>query len=322
MLTVFSIPKAFAGHIGRIQRNAIASWARLEPRAQIVLLGNDAGTADAARESGALHIPDIATNAHGTPLLSDAFRRAEANASTDLMCYVNADIVLTAEFAEAVQLVRAKLARFLMVSKRINVAVDGLDFDQAEVAVADTAGTNAAKRIGDGEAQEQALRSRAKAAGVSGDHTAIDVFVFARGMYREMPEFAVGRLWFDQWLIKSARQRGIAVVDASPMAPVLHQNHDYNHVSGGEERVWRGAEAAENFRLYGGEEHAYTLLSVTHELRKNGELRRVRLREERFALKHALWDVLVRRTVNVRDALRLRRKFWQDEKVSSGVKAH
>jgi hypothetical protein len=131
-----------------------------------------------------------------------------------------------------------------------------------------------------------------------------------------MPDFAVGRLWFDQWLIKSARQRGIAVVDASPMAPVLHQNHDYNHVSGGEERVWRGAEAAENFRLYGGERHVYTLLSVTHELREDGKLRRVRLRKEAFAVKHALWDVLVRRTVGVRDALWLRRKFWQAGKAS------
>jgi hypothetical protein len=311
MLTVFSIPKAFAGHIGRIQRNAIRSWAQLEPRPEIVLLGNDEGTGDIAREVGARHIPDIARNAHGTPLLNDAFRQAEAGASGELMCYVNADIVLTAEFAEAVEAVCAKLATFLVVSRRINVDTDGLVLDGTE-----TDKVDAGKARNSTTQRGSELCNRALNAGISGDHTAIDVFVFTKGMYGGMPDFAVGRLWFDQWLIKSARQRGIAVVDVSPMAPVLHQNHDYNHVSGGEERVWRGAEATENFRLYGGEQHAYTLLSVTHELRGGGKLRRVRLRKEAFAVKHALWDVLVRRTVGVRDALWLRRKFWQAGKAS------
>jgi hypothetical protein len=300
MLAVFSIPKAFTGHVGVIQRNAIRSWTRLEPRPEIILLGKDEGTAEIARDLGARHIAEIATNSHGTPLLRDAFQRAEANVSTALMCYVNADIVLTGEFASAVEAVREKLERFLVVSKRINV--------------------DAAEEMSFAVGWESELRGRARDAGVSGDHTAIDVFVFAKGMYREMPDFAVGRLWFDQWLIKAARQSEIAVVDVSRVAPVLHQNHDYNHVSGGEERVWRGAEAAENFRLYGGERHAYTLLSVTHELRESGELRRVRLRTAAFAAKQVLWDVLVRRTVDVRDALRLRRRFWSAGRTSSRAK--
>jgi hypothetical protein len=307
MLTVFSIPKAFAGHIGTIQRNAIQSWTCLEPRPELVLLGNEAGTAEAAREFNARHIEEIATNAHGTPLLSDAFRQAEANASTELMCYVNADIVLTAAFARAVEAVREKLARFLMVSKRINI---------------DMRGFGATGELSFSPGWESELRVRVQDAGVSGDHTAIDVFVFEKGMYRDMPDFAVGRLWFDQWLIKSARQREIDVVDASRVAPVLHQNHDYNHVSGGEEHVWRGAEATENLQLYGGQRHAYTLLSVTHELCEGEELRRVRLRETVFAAKRTLWNLLVRRTVDVRDALRLRRKFWQTEKVSSRTRAN
>jgi hypothetical protein len=302
MLTVFSIPKAFTGHIGTIQRNAIRSWALLEPRPQIVLLGTDEGTAEMAREVGALHVPGIAANGHGTPLLSDMFRQAESGASTGLMCYVNADIVLTTAFARAVEGVHGRLAKFLMVSKRINV--------------------DATRELGFGPSWENELLAHARDTGVSGDHTAIDVFVYAKGMYCGMPDFAIGRLWFDQWLIKSVRQRGIAVVDASRVAPVLHQNHDYNHVSGGEERVWRGAEAAENFRLYGEDRHAYSLLSATHELREDGELRRVWLRETTFAAKQKLWDVLVRRTVGVRDALRLRRKFWHTGKVSSGAKAN
>jgi hypothetical protein len=294
LLTVFSIPKAFAGHIGVIQRNAIRSWMRLEPRPEILLLGNEDGTAQVAQELSLRHIPEIKTNEHGTPLLSDLFRRAKVNAGSVLLCYVNADIVLLGEFARAVAQVQKKLGKFLIVSKRINVDV--------------------AVEIGFEAGWEKLLRRQARRGGVSGDHTAIDVFVFPKETYRAVPDFGIGRLWFDQWLIKAARQCEIPVVDVSGAAAVLHQNHDYNHVSGGEERVWRGQEAAKNFRLYGSERHAYTLLSATHELRGNGGIQRVRLRKAFFTVKQAMWNLFVRRTMDVRNTLGLRRKFWPTSK--------
>jgi hypothetical protein len=294
MLTIFSIPKAFIGHIGVIQRNAIRSWGLLEPRPEIILLGNEDGTAEVAREFGLRHLPEIDTNQHGTPLLNDMFRRAEMNAGTRLMCYVNADIVLLREFGRAVEQVQAKLDPFLVVARRINVEVtEPIQFS---------------------EGWGERLRKSAEESGTPGDHTAIDVFVFPKEMYGAVPDFGIGRLWFDQWLVKAARQGGIPVVDVSRRAPVLHQNHDYNHVSGGVDRVWRGEEAAHNFQLYGGERHAYTLLSVTHELRRDGSIGRVWLREPWFRLQHMLWNVLVRRTVDVRNRLGLRRKFWQASK--------
>jgi len=42
MLTLFTVPKAFVGHIGLIQRNAIRSWQACVPDAQIMLFGCDA----------------------------------------------------------------------------------------------------------------------------------------------------------------------------------------------------------------------------------------------------------------------------------------
>jgi hypothetical protein len=294
VLTFFSLPKAFTGHIGIIQRNAIRSWTLLEPRPEVILLGNEEGTAEVARELGLRHVPEIACNEQGTPLLSDLFRRAELNASSTLMCYVNADIILVGEFARAVERVRKELERFLIVSRRINVDVS--------------------EAIGFETGWEDDLKRRVRDGGTAGDHTSIDVFVFPKGTYGQVPDFGIGRLWFDQWLIKAARESGIAVVDASRVAPVLHQNHDYNHVSGGAERVWRGAEAAHNFRLYGGTQHAYTLLSATHELSESGEIRKVWMREAVFGMKKRFWDLAVRRTVDARDTLRLRRKFWRPSK--------
>ncbi len=294
MLTVFTIPKAFIGHAGVIQRNAIRSWTRLDPRPEILLMGNEEGTAQVAQELGVRHIPEITTNEHGTPLMSDLFRRARANATEGLLCYVNADILLLREFAQAVAQVQKKVPKFLIVSKRINVDV--------------------AVEIGFEKGWENLLKGQAGRSGTPGHYTAIDVFVFPKETYRAVPDFAIGRLWFDHWLIKAARQSETPVVDVSRVAPVLHQNHDYNHVSGGEDQVWRGQEAAKNFRLYGGGRRAYTLLNATHELREDGAIRRVRLRKAAFALKQAVWHLFVRPTVDVRNTLRLRRKFWQTSK--------
>jgi len=291
MLTIFSMPKAFRGLIGVIQRNAIRSWTLLSPKPEIILLGTDEGTQEIAGELGLRHLPNVARNGRGTPLVNDLFRQAQQESRFELMCYVNADIVLLSTFARSVETVSRAFSRFLLVSQRINLDVpEAINLD----------GT-----------WEASMKTRCRTSGAEGDHTAIDVFVFPKGMYADMPEFYLGRLWFDQWLIKAARQAGLPVIDASRVAPVIHQNHDYNHVAGGQEAIWRGKEAEHNFGLYGGVEHAFTLLDSTHELTGGGRVRRVWLRRPRFTIRQAAWDLFVRRTISARDTLKLRRKFWQ-----------
>jgi hypothetical protein len=288
MLTIFSMPKAFREHIGTIQRNALKSWVMLRPKPEILVFGDEAGTGEAAREVGARHVAQVATNEHDTPLLSDLFRQAEAHANGALLCYVNADILLPGAFTQAVESAQKEFGKFVMVSRRINVDVaEPLSFEA-------------------GWESNLCVQNSARK-----DYTAIDVFVFSKGTYERVPEFAIGRLWFDQWLIKAARERKLPVIDASRVAPVLHQNHDYNHVPGGAEQVWRGKEAQRNFALYGGVRHTYTLLDATHEIMAAGGLRRVWLRRPMVKMKEMMWELLVRRTVGLRDALRLRRKFWR-----------
>jgi hypothetical protein len=288
VLTLYTIPKAFRGHIGVIQRNAITSWTRLEPRPEIILFGKDEGTADLARELAVRHQPEVAANDRGTPLVNDLFARAEAAAKFDWLCYVNADILLTSEFLQAVQWTRQRLVKALMISKRINLDLqDSMLF---------------------GPAWERDLKERVRTAGEEGHYSSIDAFAHPKGLYPEIPEFAIGRLWWDHWLIKAVRQQGFPVVDASRAAPLIHQNHDYNHTPGGADEVWRGVEAKRNFELCGGVQHAYTLLDATHELTSDGALRRVRWRKPVFKMKALAWDLLVQRTARARHALGLRRK--------------
>jgi hypothetical protein len=287
MLTIFTIPKAFRGHAGIIQRNAVESWTRLRPRAEVILLGSDDGTAEVARELGIRHIPDVATNEHGTPVLNDIFRRAEEAAAFPWMCYVNADIIILDDFVERLAEAQKQLAKFLYVSKRVNIDIT--------------------EPLGFSQGWQAALKARVHAVGSDGSHTAIDVFAFPKGTYAQMPGFYIGRLWFDQWLIKAALQNHLPVVDASLVAPVVHQNHDYGHVPGGYDQVWRGAEAEHNFALYGGVRHAFTLLDVTHELTPQGSLRKIRFRKPLFHTKQLAWELFVRRTAGARHALGLRR---------------
>lgn len=249
-----------------------------------MLFGDSEGTAEVAQELGARGEPKIATNQYGTPLLNDLFLRAETHCTSQMMCYINSDILLLGEFKRAVDQVAERLKKFLIVSQRINIDVT--------------------ERINFRSDWEAPLWKQARESGTSGQHTAIDIFVFPRGTFSQIPDFGIGRLWFDQWLIKAARESGIPVVDLSPVAPVLHQNHDYNHVAGGADWIWKGKEAEHNLRLYGGVEHAYTLLDVTHELRAGGELKRVPFRKLRFNL----WKWTIHNTFPLRRRLGLRRK--------------
>ena len=86
-----------------------------------MLLGNEVGTADAARAAGAEHIAAVLRNEHGTPRLDSAFARTDAVARHPLRCFVNADIILLDDFLAAVQRAAAVAERFLMVGRTIGL---------------------------------------------------------------------------------------------------------------------------------------------------------------------------------------------------------
>jgi hypothetical protein len=88
VLTIFSCPKPFRGHIDITQKNAIQSWQRLGPEVEVILMGDDEGTSEVAKEFGIQHIPDVGRNDLGTPLINSLFEKAQKEARYDRMCYV------------------------------------------------------------------------------------------------------------------------------------------------------------------------------------------------------------------------------------------
>lgn len=251
MLTLFTVPKAFRGHIAMIQRNAIRSWLLLRPQCEIILLGDDEGTKEVAEEFGVRHIPEIAVNEYGTPLISDVFAQAQKAARGGVLCYVNTDILLLNDFIEGVNYVARRKRRFLVAGQRWNVDVlEPLDFAPG---------------------WEEKLRSLIATKGELYDPAGIDYFVFRRGIWGEIPPFAIGRTIWDNWLIYRARERGVPVVDATKRISAIHQNHDYGHLREGKTEAWGGPEARRNLELAGGDhKYAFTLGDATWLLTPRG----------------------------------------------------
>ena len=246
MLTLFSIPKPFTGTIGELQRNAMRSWRALGPEVEVVLVGDEDGTAEAAVELGVGHVPGVATNDRGTPRLDDAFARVEEVATQPLRCFVNADIVLLDDFLPAVAAAAAFAPRMLMVGTTLDLVLDAGFEAESEDARAE-------------------LRRRALDSGRSRGATAIDYFAFTPGLFDPLPPFVVGRARFDNWLVWRARQRGV-VVDASAAVVAVHQHHDYAHVVGGQDEAHFGDEAEANYALTGGSSTIYTINDASHRL--------------------------------------------------------
>ncbi|UZE93498.1 MAG: hypothetical protein IB617_01545 [Candidatus Nealsonbacteria bacterium] len=122
MLTIFAIPKPFEKEFNIIQRNAIKSWILLEPRPEIILFGDEKGTADIAKEFNVKHFPKIARNEFGTPIVSDIFKKAQKIARNNILVYVNADIILMKDFIRAVEKIKDE-EKFLMVGQRWDVDI-------------------------------------------------------------------------------------------------------------------------------------------------------------------------------------------------------
>jgi hypothetical protein len=252
MITVFSTPKPFVSHIDIIQRNAIRSWQRLDPSVEIILVGDDAGTAEVCQELGINHIKEIKRNRYGTKYLSSVYDQVQEVASYPILCHVNCDIVLMSDFLHAAMCVSKATNHFLMAGRRWDVDIRHfLDFSD----------TN----------WEYNLRRIALEANRSRPAQWIDYFVFPKGFYyKKIPEFVIGRPGWDNWLLWYALTFQAVVVDASKAVLAVHQNHDYGYHPDGEQGVWHGEEALENYRLLDGDRKFRTLESATFILEKDG----------------------------------------------------
>lgn len=246
-ITLFACPKPFIDHNAIIQRNAIQSWTKIPTLSQIILLGNDAGTADIAEEFNLDHIPNICCNEFGVPFVNDLFKQAEAKASGDVLIYVNADIILSSDLLPAIKRVTERFEKFLIIEQRWDLDVTTLiDFTDNEW-----------------ETKLKKLRDQQGQLHPTGG---IDCFVYSRGLYKDMPAFVLGRTAWDNWLVITPLDAGCPVIDATGSITLIHQNHDYCHAPGGKQEIWSGNDTRTNRMLAGGRCFVGTISYATWEL--------------------------------------------------------
>jgi hypothetical protein len=225
MITFFTVPKAFQGLVGVIQRNAIANWLALVPGAQVILFGDETGVAAAATDLGVTHVSDLRRSPHGAPLLDGVMREAHRRAAHRTLALVNADIL----FGGDVGRVTAGVGEpFLVIGESRDVDIrEPLPFDDLQ------------------------WRQRIPPGGGSRGPLALDYFFFSRGLFGEVPPFALGRARYDNWLVWRALSRRAAIVDATETLEAIHQRHDYGHLPGGRREAYRGLDAQRNQALAG-----------------------------------------------------------------------
>lgn len=259
-LTLFSAPKPFTNpHIAMIQRNAIKSWTLL-PDVEVILLGEEEGLAEAARELNVKHISHVTRNANGTPLISSMVNLARENSNSDLLCIVNTDMILMSDFIEAAKQTVKLKDEFVLLSQRWDYDITSL-IDFAE---------GWESRLGESVRKQNQLHRPAGS----------DFFLFPKSCYQDIPDFAIGRAGWDNWMIYKARAEKYPVIDCTPSIMIVHQNHDYSHLAGGSH--YEHPDTNENIRLAGG--HAsvrYTILDSTHQL-VDGKLARPKMTSLRF----------------------------------------
>jgi hypothetical protein len=278
MLTLFSTPKPFKGHIATIQLNALRSWTLLHPDVEVIVFGDEEGTAAVCCALGLRHVEYVERSESGTKYVNYLFGKAQEIAKHDLLCYLNCDIVLMDDFLRAIERLMCWRKNFLMIGRRWDTNVGSLlEFLQ--------------------QGWQDRLLDLARSRGVQRSASEIDYFVFQRGLYRNIPPLVNGRIYWDNWLVWKAGKLKVPVVDATPVVVAVHQNHDYGYHPGGLAGVWDDTESERNRQLAGGFRHLHCINDASyvlesHAIRRNYRRWLVPLQREFFQFR----GTLIRRT--------------------------
>ncbi|MBF0547053.1 MAG: hypothetical protein HQM08_21610 [Candidatus Riflebacteria bacterium] len=252
MITIFTIPKPFKGHINTIQRNAIRSWKKLHPQIEIILFGNEEGIPEVAKEFNLIHVPDIEKNEFNTPLLSSAFEIAQNKSKHSILMYCNCDIILFPEMLQTIKSIKKSM--YLVCGRRWDLNIDEvINFEDNE--------------------QMASLFQNLKENGFLHGMCGLDYFVFPKNSVKMQP-FAVGRPAWDGWLIFDRIQKKIPVIDATEAITIIHQNHDYSHSKFGKSDRVEGPELLKNLDLAGGFSCLMTLRNADWILSPEQKLKR------------------------------------------------
>ena len=263
LLTVFTAPKPFGKnpHIDIIQRNCIQVCKNLGDEVELVVVGYEQGIAEVAKEYGVKCYTDVRTTPLGTPLVSSIFELARQANDSPLLSVINADNLILPDYIEAGKRMLEISDRFLMCGQRWDINItELLTFSP-----------------GWQEQLKNRIRTQGRPLGIVGS----DFFMFPRKCFTDMPDFAIGRSGWDNWMIYKARREGWMTVDFTDAVTVGHENHDYSHLPGGKP-PYRLPETQNNIRLAGGKYHLFLVNDSNWNMNREGEVIRLKITWKKF----------------------------------------
>src|SRR5262249_25074239 len=144
------------------------------------------GLAEAATQTGATHISQVKCNDRGIPLISSMVSLAREKGHADLLCIINADMILMHDFLEAARRVASLKNAFVLLGRRWDADLTlPLEFSNG---------------------WESQLHESGHAHGRQHRPAGSDFFLFPRDCYPNVPDFAIGRAGWDNWMIYAARR--------------------------------------------------------------------------------------------------------------------
>jgi len=240
-ITIFSSPRPFTDpHTSMIQRNAIESWLQLRPQPQVLLIGDDQGVGDVARELNVTHVPEVATTDYGMPMRDSMHELAHRYARHDLVCVINADIIVLSNFYECIR--RIPFKWYVATGRRFDVDVSwSIRFES--------------------DSWREELEDLRARSGVLHGPSAVDYAVYPKAIDPPiLPPFPMHLPGWDGWFLCQYKRQRIPVVNLDTAVTVLHQNHESAESIHDKVRIWQRDEEARNvLRRSGGFSNRATL---------------------------------------------------------------
>jgi hypothetical protein len=202
----------------------------VHPDVEVIIYGDGESVADTCEEMGVRHVPDVPCSSSGVPFFNGIVEHAKVHARHDLQCYLNCDILLTPHIINALSCMT--FSHFLVVGQRIDLS------EGVELHISPNWKHKLEKLVDKGLAVLHAP-------------SGIDYFIFRRGMWNGLLPIVIGRAGYDGALLAFCLRHRIPIIDGTFAIPALHQFHDYGHVPGLKNEVWRGKDAADNILLHG-----------------------------------------------------------------------
>lgn len=249
MPAIFTIPKPFTDpHIKIIQTNSIKSWTKMGQDYEIFIIGDEPGMAELAKELNVKQIKEVKKNKFGTPLLSSAFTLARESSRSEILIYVNSDIIFSPNLNDIFKFLPK--GDFLAAGRRWDLDINNyLDFNNPN--------------------WQNSLEEDVKKNGRLHSPAGIDYYIFPKELLPDLPDFAVGRVGWDNWVIYEAKRKKIPLIDITEFAIVIHQNHNYPSFNKGVQRK-TNPEAKKNKALAKEACFIYNLEDADFKLTPNG----------------------------------------------------